>query len=216
MSDHLARRAIGAGVLAAGLLIGGAALAGDSNQVSVLQSGSGNSLFTDQSQVSNSLLGIGPNPFNGNSNPLTQAGTGNTASIIVSPGTSSSTSDAAGSAFLQQGSAGGLGVGNSATIHIIGAGSVGSVTQDGNNNTANLTAQDGAHGAIAQSGSSNFAGLTVVGSGVNVLYQQQGSNLSTGPIGGPGITITSSTIMPGLPSDATSSGTLPVITITQH
>jgi hypothetical protein len=212
MSSKLARRAMGGGVLAAGLLIGGAALAGDSNSVSILQNGSGNSLFTDQSQVSNSTLGLGPN------NPLVQAGTGNTASIIVSPGASSPMTPALSSAFLNQ-SPDSSGVGNNtAHIHIVGVGSVGSVTQTGNGNNASLTVNLGGQGAIEQIGDRNTAGLVV--SGVNVLYRQIGSNLSTATAGVsvppgtiPTITIASSTL-PTLPSGASQTSTAPIV-ITQ-
>jgi hypothetical protein len=215
MSMNCARKAIGGGLLAGGLLLSGAALAGDSNQVSILQNGSSNSLFTDQSQASGSLLGLGQNPFSGAAGTgLTQSGFGNSASITVSgaqPG--GGLADTIGNAFLQQGSSTG---GNSATLNIIGTGSVGSVTQNGNSNSASLTASDGARGGIQQDGNGNIAGLSVSGPGVQVLYRQQGDGLTTGGTwSAPGVvTVTTSGIV-GLPGGATTGSTPSPITITQ-
>jgi hypothetical protein len=188
------------------------ALAGDSNSLSILQSGSNNSLMTDQSNAFGSQLGVGTNPF-GSSGPLAQRGDNNSASITVSGGQASGgLSDAIGSAFLQQGTLAQPGSGNTASISIVGAASVGSVTQNGNGNDANLTVEDGAHGAINQTGNGNQVGLKVSGNPLSVTYNQQGNNLTTGP---GGITITSTAVPGLLPAGANMAGTLPAITITQ-
>lgn len=179
-------------------------LAGDGNSVSILQSGSNNSLFTDQSNASGSLLGDG-------TSPLTQSGFDNSATITVNGGAGGSAlSGAIGSAFLQQGSLTQPGNGNIASITVNGVGSVGSIVQMGNQNDASLTVSDGAQGTIKQIGNKNSAGLNLSGSPLSVTYIQQGNNLTTGP----GITITS-TSMPGLPAGTTITGAAPAITITQ-
>lgn len=204
-----------AGLFAPGLVLtaclaASPSFAGDSNSVSILQSGSNNSLFTDQSNASGSLLGLGTNPL-GDSIPLTQSGNDNSATIIVNGGpASSSASSAIGSAFLQQGTLTEPGSGNTANITVNGVGSLGSIVQLGNKNEANLAVSDGAHGTIKQIGNENKAGLSLSGNALSVTYVQQGNNLTTGP----GITVTSTSIS-GMPTGVTTNGTLPTITITQ-
>jgi hypothetical protein len=207
MSRSITKTAVAGSVVAVCLALSVPAFAGDSNQASLFQSGSNNSLFTNQSNASGSLLGVGTSPL-GDTGPLTQVGIGNTAWIVVgTPGQGGQN----GMGFLQQGSSATPFNNNTATLNILGADSVGSVTQNGNGNQATLTASDGAQGAISQTGDNNNAGLSVSGSGTNIIYNQNGSGLKTGGV----ITITSTSLPGTLPGNAASASGATAITITQ-
>lgn len=171
------------------------ARAGDNNVLRVIQespSGSitGNTLFADQSNASNSLV-IGPSAgleaaargLTGSSNLLsvdaltsqagdpdseaTQRGSGNTASIVMS-------GDGGEVQLLQDNSLSGF-AGNSANVTTAGN-ALGAVLQTGDSNKATLDIDAGGKGLIAQNGNSNEGSLSVDAGGTGKLVQNGNGN----------------------------------------
>jgi len=139
-----------------------------SNQIFVLQdstSGSGNTLFVDQSGARNSLV-------TGNSSgtaPATQFGSNNSAEVsIVGDG---------GRLILNQGTAAAPGTGNQAFATLSGSNPLGTIQQLGTDNIANLTIDGLATGELFQDGEGNDGALTVTGNNAFGRLEQIGSNL---------------------------------------
>jgi len=190
----ISTRMTGAAALAAAVVFGSPAFAGNDNTLFIIQESSsggiGNTLFVDQQNASNSVVagdaqGTTPAQQTGFGNAATVTVTGDGGSVALlqnNPVVSGSAADV-NSATLSVGALASVllrqdGFGNDGSVDVAGVGAFGSLTQIGNGNFGEVSVTgNGASGALSQEGNNNTFGLQVTGA--NVTYTQVGNNLST-------------------------------------
>lgn len=191
----ISKMACVAGVLTSAMTCG-AALAGDGNQLNLLQSSpsgslNGNTLKVDQSGADYSVVGgltsdsIGGlaagtlSRLNYDSTLATQLGEGNSATLNVEGYGARVQLLQASNPFASW--APGSAVGNNSAVINAGANTLGAVAQVGLSNTATLSLDDGADGIITQLGSDLYSDLNVE-AGASGTVLQIGDNSSTGTV----------------------------------
>jgi hypothetical protein len=185
-----------------------------------------NSFSSDQSQATNSSIS-GPSAtdlslINGDS-PAEQLGANNEASLFISndPGTCVLSVSCAHIGLLQNNTAPGLLLGNSASAKVYGSG-VATITQTGDDNHAGLTVMDNAEGSILQDGIGNNARLQV-SSGIGAINQYNDNNSAGLAVAAPaGVSVTlnqngGATYYGSFSNGALSTGTAsPTISVTSN
>lgn len=188
-----------------------------------------NSFSSDQSQATNSSIS-GPSAtdlslINGDS-PAEQLGANNEASLFISndPGTCVLSVSCAHIGLLQNNTAPGLLLGNSASAKVYGSG-VATITQTGDDNHAGLTVMDNAEGSILQDGIGNNARLQV-SSGIGAINQYNDNNSAGLAVAAPaGVSVTLNqnggatyygSFSNGALSTGTASPTIGVISVTSN